>query len=585
MRDHSKKCRLFSRRALVLSCIKLLGFSLLSGRFFYLQIKQNKKFRTLSDNNRIKLQILPPIRGNIIDSLGDAVAINSSSYRVELNPMFIDVAEAVVEKIGAILDCKTSISQIGVQNAIKKSLVHKIPIIIQNHLSFKDIVKIEVCLDLIGKVEIVKVQHRLYKAGKLWGHIIGYVSKPSLQEVKTASIPNYREFEIGKNGVEKYFEVQLQGTPTIRKTEVDVLGRFVRELNLSYGIPGQNLQLSVDSTIQSKICDIMGDLKGAVILLNPLNGQVVSSHSSPTYDPNKFVGGINSQDWRELLNNPDKPLINKVISTPYPPGSTFKLVTALAILRSGIDPQEKILCTGEYKLGNHTFHCWNKYGHGYMNFQNAIASSCNVYFYIQGLRAGINKIADTARLLGLGDKTGIELPFENQGIVPNHSWKVDKFKQSWHAGDTINATIGQGYLLVTPIQLATMVARIVTGKCISPTLLTQISNTAEISDLENINPMHLQMIKQGMYMVFNSPIGTGYINRVTVPGRELAGKSGTAQVISQRQFVEIQNKEHGLFVGFWPYDQPQYVMSIVIEHGGWGSRSTVPIAKQLIESL
>lgn len=588
MQDQRKKYKVFTRRALILCGAKAALFSILGARFVYLQLINSAKYKMLSDNNRIKLIILSPIRGLITDRNEINIATNQLCYSLVLDKIYvttIDKAEIIVEQINQILGYQTQIHKIGVRKLINEHPRNK-SIFIQDNLSWSDISKIEAASNLQG-VEIIQTQKRKYVEANLMCHITGYTARPTQSEVKSSSITNYQEFQVGRNGVEKYFDQQLLGSPGVKKVEVNASGQFMRELTYLPPTTGYTLSLSIDSNIQKIVFKHIKALTGAVVILDPNNGEVIALHSSPTYDPNKFITGIKQDDWEELLSNPGRPLINKAVSVPYPPGSTFKIVTATAILAAGVNPAERIFCSGEHKVGGRIYHCWNKAGHGSVNFEEAVAGSCNIYFYSQAQYVGIDRIAHIAKILGLGEKSNIELPFEHAGLIPDRKWRDTNLTRSWQLGDTINASIGQGYILATPLQLTVMMARLITGLKITPTIL----RTGEKKMYNNVGlaPELLDKIKRALYKVFNSPYGTGYRNRLVVDGVEISGKTGTAQVVALKhgslQRSSNKHKDHGLFVGFFPYNNPKYVLSVVIENGGWGSESALPVAKDIIAEL
>lgn len=593
MKDLSKKKAVLTRRAFFLGGIKALAISSLLGRFYYLQMDKQKQYMVLSDKNRIRTTIIPPIRGLITDCNDHVIVNNNLIYCLTIKQEFVSEALDLIRDLETLLGYQTDISRNGIEKTIKNASYNKLPIIIQNHLSWQDISIIEANIwKLKNKVEVSPTQKRTYSEGKFLGHITGYISKPSIKEAQDSSIPNYREFEIGKNGVEKSFEFFLKGKPGVRNYEADAHGHLIRELSLVAPTKGQKLTLSIDNNIQKIIAEIMEEKVGTVALANIDDGTMAGLYSSPSYDPNDFVGGIKLDKWRKLLQDPDKPLINKAISSAYPPGSTFKIVTALAIIEQGINPEATVFCNGEFILGNRTYHCWHTSGHGPVNWHDAIAKSCNIYFYTYGLKVGIKAIAKIANLLGLGQQTKIELPSEQAGIMPDPSWKVNKLKQGWHVGDTVNSSIGQGFILTTPIQLVNMILRIIHNKPIRPSIIKDNQNTMGLLSEEGqnsknsalpIKAKHLEMLRYNLYRVFNSPGGTGYNSRLE--NISLAGKTGTAQVISQRKTQNRANLEHGWFIGFAPYEKPKYAISVIIEHGSWGSKSALPVAKEIFTKI
>jgi penicillin-binding protein 2 len=427
---------------------------------------------------------------------------------------------------------------------------------------------------------ITQGQKRFYTNGIKTAHLTGYIGSPTESDLAKFPSLNYNDFVIGKNGVEKVLDEALRGYPGVKKIEVDALGTQIRELSNTPPIPGKTLKLSIDLELQDYISEVLGTNAGTVVVLNIKTGELLALYSSPSYDPNLFIGGISTQDWEALVSNPNTPLINKAISSAYPPGSTFKLVTAAAALEYGIPADYKVFCNGQHKVGNRIFHCNRKSGHGYVDIKFAIAQSCNVYFYTVAEKIGMKNLAKAAHALGLGSKTDIELPYEAKGNIPEPTWKILKFRQNWTLGDTVNASIGQGFILTTPIQLAVMAANIASGKQVKPTILYQ-ETPQNFQDL-SFDARHISTLKLGMFMVFNHHQGNGYKGRINDPSFQLCGKTGTAQVISSRVAKKKHHVDHGLFMGFAPYHDPTYAISVIIEHGSWGAGSALPIAKMIL---
>ncbi|WHQ47134.1 MAG: penicillin-binding protein 2 [Candidatus Midichloria sp.] len=582
MRSQREKNKIFTRRAFLLGVGKLTLFSALASRFSYLQIISNSKYRAMAENNSIKIVIIPPLRGLLLDRNGMIIADNQFYYSLVLLSPFKKEAEKIIQNLNKILEYETNISRLGVKRALRAAGKNN-QIMIQDNLSWLDIAKIEVRTDLYG-VEIIRSHKRRYVFSNMISHVTGYISKPSIEEAERSSVPHYQEFLIGKNGVERSLNSLLLGSPGARKIEVNAAGKFMRELIYNPPSRGITIKLSIDTNLQRIVATNLVSLHGSVVVMNANNGEILAMHSTPSYDPNKFVGGVQLDYWNQLKINYGKPLINKSISNYYPPGSIFKIVTALAILKTGIDPARKILCTGEHQVRNRIFRCNRKEGHGWVDLHNAIAKSCNVYFYTLGLAAGIDTIIETAIKLGFNQKTNIELPFENPGLLPTSDWIGKKLKNRWGAGDTINATIGQGYILITPIQLATALAKIATGLKVVPTILAASRNfSTELLDLpEN----HLQLVRAGLHDVFNNSEGTGYRRRFADKKYTLSGKTGTAQVVSQakrNQILQYKMRDHSLFAGYISTnDKKLYAISVVAEHSGWGSASALPIATNIM---
>lgn len=582
MRDQREKFKAFSRRAFILGGLKVTLLSLLAGRLYQLQILESEQYQTLSKNNSVKLAIVPPFRGNILDHKGNIFVDNEVIYSAIISREYIKNNAHLVHYLNEILGYEVELSKMGIEKMLKK-IPRSFPVPIHKNLSWKDIAKISANLQL-QEIQIIEEVKRRYIYGSILGHLTGYVAQPTTEEIKNSSIQNCRHFQIGRNGIEKSFNDNLLGKPGIRTIEVNANGRFMRELSSKPPIVGKTLKTSIDLRLQQIVANKFHEMTGSAIVLNPNSGEVMAMYSAPSYDPNQFTQGISIKDWNKIISDSEYPLINKAISASYPPGSIFKIVTALAILSAKISPHADVICTGEMKVGNHTFRCWNKHGHGRVNLKQAIAQSCNIYFYTYGQRAGIDAIASTARKLGLGTHTQIPLPFESAGIVPDKKWKLQMSSQNWTAGDTINTSIGQGYLLATPIQLAMLLAKIVTGKQVIPTLIP--NNSTNIPKSLEISEEHLILVREGLSDVFNSPVGTGYRRRIAIPGLEIAGKTSTTQVArlkdKDKKVSKKKLQDHGLFVGYLTDTKQNFLIAIVCEHGGWGSSSALPLAIDVI---
>ncbi len=579
MRDNFLKSKIFTRRAILLGAIKTTLFSFLFFRYYYLQIIDAKKYKTLSDKNRIKLSIIPPIRGLIRDRNNKDIAINKLSYRLYFNSRDFNEIKDIIYKINSIIINKIELSDEEIRLRLKKLLRNSL-FVISDKLNWEDIANIEMHSAHLPNIIIDQGQKRHYSLGSITAHITGYIGSPSKKELEKISIPNFNDFLVGKNGMEKTLDEKLRGHPGIKKTEVDALGNNIREISNSPPQEGETIKLSIDSNIQSYAAQILGSKVGSIVLIDIKSGELLSLYSGPSYDPNVFTGGISTKDWNNITSDPKTPLINKAISALYPPGSTFKIVTALAALEYGISPNLKVFCNGKHQVGNRIFHCNRERGHGNVDIELAIAQSCNVYFYTVAEKIGMKRIAKTALGLGFGNKTNIELPFESRGNIPDPGWKFLRFSQKWTIGDTVNASIGQGFILTTPLQLALMVARIASNKKIAPTIVQKDHNV--YTDNLIFAPNNLDVIKKGMFMVFNDQKGNGYRHRMQDPNFQICGKTGTAQVISVRKTTKKHHTDHGLFAGFAPYNDPKYAISVTIEHGSWGVGSALPIAKQIL---
>ncbi len=586
MRDEIKKLKLFSRRSVVLGGIKLALISTVLGRYYYLQIMKSDRYSTLSDKNRIKLIILPAPRGRVVDKDNNEISATSTHFRLTINPLYTREAKEIIPEVEKILGHSLYISDEILRRRLLKRTRNE-PLVLEENISWQDMAKVSENNHLIEPVEVIEGISRTYNNGEAFAHILGYIGSPNEKEMESLDLPKFGDLRIGKSGLERVFDQQLRGTPGYKKVEVDVHGQFVREISRQDAVQGEQLQLTIDSSLQEFVHAILSKraADAAVIVLNAKTGSVLALHSTPSFDPNQFADGVTQEYWDEITSNSGNPLINNAVSSPYPPGSTFKLVTALSGLINGIDPEKKVLCTGSYSSGTRSFRCWNANGHGYLGMKDAIAQSCNPYFYTISQSVGINKIAQAARILGYDHKTGIELLDEHKGLIPDTAWKKERYKENWYPGDTINASIGQGYVLVTPIQLAISTARIATGKLIYPTLL---HNHEEVhpSELNGVSKEQLDIIREGMYRCANQPGGVVFRHQMSIGDFTVAGKTGTAQVADMKLKDKGRKfKHHALFTSYAPTHDPQYVVTVVVEHGEGGSKSAAPIAKQIYLKL
>lgn len=585
MRDSTKKYKKLSRRAFFTFSFKTALFGLLAWRFYDLQVLQKDKFSLLSEKNYVRVNIIPPVRGIIVDRNDKIIVSNKDTYSLITQEKDVQKLSQLIYYVEKLICRKTKLTTSSLTKTTITKIKNSQRTIIDDSLNWQEIVKLETSMDqdlTLPKYEIVKTYKRLYTGGEIFCHITGYTAKPTSAEVKKVDIPNYREFYIGKTGVEKIFNDALQGTYSVEKIAVNSRGECIEKFGYINGKTGDKLQLTIDSDVQITIANAMTGCTGGVIVTNPTTGEILGLYSSPTYDPNKFIDGIRIDDWQKLIKNDYNPLINRCIHTVYPPGSIFKIVTTLAILQSQINSNESIFCTGEHKVADRVFHC-NK-AHGYVNLSTALERSCNIYFYIYSQRIGIQNIHKAGATLGLGKSTGIELPSESAGLLPNKQWKRQKYKQNWQLGDTVNTSIGQGYTNVTLIQLSMMLSKLLTGLDIKPQLNKANIDTAQ--EVINLSQEHRLFILNGLNNVFKTPEGSGYRKKsIYAPDIDIAGKTGTAQVISQRKATDRRFAEHGLFLGFAPYNQPKYTVAVVVENAGWGMSSAFPVAANIFKTL
>lgn len=590
MRNENKRTKLFARRALALISIKLGVLFALFSRLYYLQVLRADEYKTLSDSNRIKLFLMPPLRGTITDRFQKVIATNQIDYRILLSPHEANNLKATAEKVADVL---------GVSPDRRALMLRRVnahrgqqPIVLLEHLSWSSVTAIEVNTPDLPGVSIEAGQVRFYPLRNIASHLIGYIGAISEAELIKYPMLRHPDFKIGKSGIEKSLDFRLRGEAGVRKMEVNVHGMTVRELSREESKSGDKIALTIDSHLQAYAYNRLLEAKSAsAIVVHIPTGDILAMASAPSFDPNKFTGGIPATYWKELLNDPTLPLIDKAIAQHYPPGSTFKTMTALAGLSSGIDPNRGFFCPGYYTLGNVTFRCWKEGGHGHVNMRQALAYSCDVYFYSLARLIGIDAIEQMSKHFGLGKVVGIEIQGEKPGLIPSRDWKKGQYGVSWQQGDTLNTSIGQGFVLTTPLQLATMTARLGSkGKMVHPHLLCNSDKTAlpQWKDM-GIPEKYFDVVLEGMNGVSNVPGGTAYGSRITDPRYALMGKTGTSQVVSRKRYEknptplsEWKHQNHALFIAVAPVEKPQYAIAVVVEHGMAGSKAAAPIGRDIL---
>jgi penicillin-binding protein 2 len=605
MPGESERSRLFDRRAFMIGGIQAGLFALLGSRVYYLEVVEGQKYRTMAEENRINLRLLPPRRGQILDRFGTPLATNQENFRVVLLPEQATDLDNLLEQLGHYID---------IADADRKRIERDLhntdnlnAILIKDNLTRDQMDLLAVhSVDLPG-TDIDVGEVRTYAYSVATSHVLGYVGTASDQDIKNSdddddsdtdvlSIPGFR---IGKNGIEKSYDTQLRGEAGDVQMEVNAHGAVVRELTRNDAKPGHDLTLGIDIGLQQYTQQRLAqEESAAAVVIEIASGEVRTLVSQPGFDLNLFTYGISQDDWDGLNTDIHTPLLNKVISGVYAPGSTIKPIVALAGLDADIlDPDAKVFCPGYYELGDYTFHCWKHGGHGHVNLHQAIAGSCDTFFYDLGHRVGIDRIQSMAKRLGLGQKTGIDLPHERSGFVPSRTWKFATRGQSWQQGETLNAAIGQGYMLATPLQLAIMSARIASGgKVVVPRVADKIGDipaqSAPQSNL-GLDPEHLAAVISGMSAVVNEQIGTAYGARIDKKGLEMAGKTGTAQVrhisetereegVATNDSLPWKERDHALFTGFAPVANPRFAIAVLVEHGGSGAHTAAPIARDIL---
>lgn len=574
----------FSRRAIVLGAMQGGAGLVLAGRMAYLSVFENERYRLMADSNRINLTLMPPRRGWIVDRKGVPIANNRTDFRVDLIPDRMEDKEATLDALQAILKFSDE-DRRRIEVDLKRAAGFR-PVQVQENLDWERFAAVSVRLAELPGVAPTQGYARNYPTGAAVGHLVGYVGIASQEQFRKDKDPLLVTpgFKLGKDGIEKTMEDELRGSPGAKRVEVTARGRLVRELATRPDTPGNTVKLTIDIGLQEYAARRLGTESGAVTVIDCVTGQILAMVSMPSYDPNSFSDGIGHSEWKMLSEDDHIPLMNKTLQGLYPPGSTFKPATALAILHSGIDPKRTVHCNGGYQLGNRRFGCLGR--HGPMNVHTAIARSCNTYFYTLGREIGVDPIAEAARALGLGAEYELPLPSQRYGTIPDTAWKKRKFKQDWTQADTLNAAIGQGYVLTSPFQLAVLATRIASGKLTVPTLILGPEKTFAPLPYD---PAHIAAVRGGMDEVVNGR-GTAGASRLQLDGIRMGGKTGTAQVRRIMDRLRGQGgawkyRDHGLFVCFAPVDNPRYACSVVIEHGMGGARAAAPVAKDVLTYL
>ena len=589
----------FGRRALMLAGIKGTLVSALVARLYYLQVLQADRYGMLSDDNRISMRMLPPLRGRVLDRGGEEIANNRRNFRVLVVPEQADSLRSTLNRLGQLINLDDTQKARVLREAERRRKF--VPILVADNLNWEDFARLNLYSPDLPGVQLDVGETRAYPGGPVFSHIVGYVGAVSRDDLKQDDDPllELPGFRIGKSGLEKVYDGDLRGSAGDTQVEVNAYGRVIRELARHEGQPGADLVLTIDAGLQRFAAERLGEESGAAVVLDILNGDVLAMVSNPGFDPDLFNIGISVADYQALQNNKHRPLFNKVLQGQYPPGSTFKMVVALAALEAGVIlPGHTVFCPGHMELGDAKFHGWKKGGHGTLGVVQALGQSCDVFFYDVGRRVGPDRIAEMAKRLGIGGLTGIDMPSEAAGLVPTRDWKFARFGKRWAEGESLVTAIGQGYVLATPMQLAVMAARIANGgRVVSPRLVRKASEPrgapVEMRSL-GISQASLSLVQQGMNAVTNTPGNTAYTSRIKTVGWEMAGKTGSAQVkrisMAERESGVIkqearpwEDRDHALFVAFAPVGNPRYAAAIVIEHGMSGAKTAGPIARDILE--
>jgi len=598
-RDTEESKRRFNRRTLLLGGAMGATVAVLGARMRHLQVDQAEEFRLLAEENRINIRLIPPDRGLIQDRNGKVIAGNEQNYRVVISREAAGDVELVMRRLASVIPMTAEEMRRAIDDVTAMS--DFVPVTVAERLSWDDFSRVAVNAPVLPGVVPEVGQSRRYPLDTDFAHVVGYVGPVSAQDLEGIDTPDpllrIPKVQIGKIGVEKWLEDILRGRAGTKRIEVNSAGRVMRELERQDGERGTDIRLTLDADIQNFAQARLGTESAAAVILDVTTGDILCMASSPSFDPNLFVRGISHDDYTLLTESDHRPLADKPVSGAYPPGSTFKMVTALAALNAGVvTPDTKVRCPGYIEFGNRRFNCWKRQGHGTVELNRALSESCDVFFCDIAQKVGIDAIADMGRRFGLGQRFDLPVSAITSGTMPDKAWKLERQKADWRIGDTINASIGQGYVLTSPLQLAVMTARIASGKAVVPRLVRMIDGretpVAEALPL-GIPAEFLDAVRFGMHEVVNSQKGTATASQIVDPAMVMAGKTGTSQVrnisAAERASGVIANedlpwnrRDHALFVAYAPFDKPRYAVSVVVEHGGGGSTVAAPIARDIL---
>ena len=602
----NRRLKLLTRRAALVAGGQSLLLATLAGRLYYLQVREADKYATLADEQRINLRLLAPPRGRIVDRFGVPLATNRQNYRVTLIADQVADVDATLNAVAMLVPVSESDRRRVLREIRRKHSF--VPVSIRENLSWDEMSRIEVNAPELVGVSIEQGLTRDYPLGDMASHVLGYVAAVAEKDLTGDPLLELPDFRIGKNGAEKQHDLELRGNAGTAQVEVNAFGRVMREISRDEGSPGKEIALTLDAEIQqfaAQRCIAEGSV--ACVAMDALTGEIMAMVSTPGYDPAAFSAGLTSAMWNGLLQDPLNPLSNKTVSGTYAPGSTFKPMVALAALEFGISPETRVTCPGHFQLGNSVWHCWKPQGHGTLDMHGGIQHSCDVYFYEMSRRLGIDRFAAMAKRFGLGATLGIDMPGEKAGLIPTRDWKLATYGIPWQPGENISCGIGQSYITTTPLQLATMVSRLATGKRVVPRLTRESGIMKPDQGLfepafeaMGVPQKDLKVVLDGMNSVVNEPGGTAYAARIKDPAMAMGGKSGTAQVrhitaaehehgVRKARQVPWIERDHALFVSFAPVTAPRYVCAVVVEHGGesagGGSAVAAPICADILVEL
>ena len=595
----TRNWKLLTRRNVILGSLQLSFTGVLALRMKHLQIEQSDQFRLLADENRINIRLLPPKRGEIYDRNGIILAENEPSYRITLVKEDAGDVKAVLANLSKLVP----LSQEDIERTfgeLNRSAPF-LPVTVTDRVSWDDVSRVGINTPALPGITPEVGLSRRYPLSENFTHLIGYVGPVSSRDLEQRQSPDpllkIPRFQVGKSRIESHLEDRLRGRAGAKHVEVNAVGRVMRELNRQEGAAGENFKLTVDADLQCYIQARLGEDSASAVVMDCQSGDILAMTSSPSFDPNKFVRGISYSDYDELLEDKRKPLVSKAMQGAYPPGSTFKMITAIAGLENGfITPSSTVFCPGHLEISGKKKYCWKRGGHGKVDLAQSIRESCDVFYYDLSLKVGIKKIAETARKFGLGVRHKVDVAVETEGLIPSKEWKKRVREADWVIGDTANAAIGQGDVLTSPLQLAVMSARLATGKNIIPKLVKSAEDTLDTEEIVpdlDINKGSLQALQQAMFQVVNDRNGTAYKSRIIEKDYRMVGKTGTSQVftiteaerrrgITSNEDREWNRRDHALFVCYAPADNPRIAVSVVVEHGGGGSKVAAPIARDIV---
>ncbi|PQO22810.1 penicillin-binding protein 2 [Rhodobacteraceae bacterium WD3A24] len=598
-RESPETGRRMTRRLAVIGGLQAAAMGTLLFRMRHMQVEQADQFRLLADENRINMRLIPPVRGLITDRDGTVLAGNEQNYRVVVVREDAGDVGAALRRLARLIPLDPdAIAAIEAEVMEHRPFV---PVTIAERLDWEEVARIAANAPALPGITPEVGLSRHYPQGEVFAHNVGYVGPVSERDLEDLDAPDpvlqIPGFQIGKIGVERHMEETLRGEAGSRRIEVNAVGRVMRELDRQDGTPGQDVRLTLDAGLQRFVNARLGGESAAGVVMDVASGDLLACASSPSFDPNLFVRGISRQDYNALLEDPYRPLADKTVQGLYPPGSTFKMVTALAALEAGeVSEEERVYCPGYMDVGGRRFHCWRRGGHGRVDMASALGESCDVYFYEMAQRAGIDRIHAMAARFGYGTAFDLPVSSVSEGLNPSREWKRARRGADWMVGDTINAAIGQGFVLGSPLQLAVMSARLASGRAVVPRLVHAIGGVEqevpEAPPLE-LDPAWLRLIHRGMADVSNDRRGTAYSSRIVAPESRMAGKTGTSQVYSisaaeraagvrEQEDLPWNRRNHALFVAFAPVEAPRIAVSVVVEHGGGGSTAAAPIARDIV---